>query len=82
MKSPSTADETKRLHQSMQLALMVPVVMCVAIGLVFLISGADVVRGITLLGLGAVIGVVNYLIVRFVLRRIAQGSQDESSPSP
>ena len=58
------------LRNTLAMVLLAPPVMCALIGVVVCFS--DVSHGVSLIGLGGLIGVVNFLVVKWMFKKISE----------
>lgn len=63
-------EDPKKLKNTMMVVLMLPVLMCFAIGVVVMFG--DTMHGLSLIGLSALIGVVNFLVVKVLFKKFSE----------
>ena len=61
--------------------LILPVAICAIIGGIFLWTKDDPSHGLTLIGLAVLLGVTNFLIVKYMVRKLDQADKPKGDPS-
>ena len=72
----------RSLMNMLSTVLILPVALCAAIGGVFLWTKDDPAHGLTLIGLATLLGFTNFLIIKYMVRKLAQAdSPDQGDAS-
>lgn len=73
MPARKASPKSPGLQQALTGVLLFPVAICLIVGVIFSLS--DMTRGLTLIGVGLLMGVVNFLVVKVLFKRLEERDQ-------
>ena len=67
-------NDNRSLRSTLTMALIIPVAICILLGLVFMMN--DTSQGLFVVGVGAVLGLINFFILKAVLKKMDEHHEE------